>query len=131
MFCCCDCYCRPEFTGAECDVPINKCTNESCVNNGTCSQGVGMITCSCPTGFTGQRCETEIDACDSNQLVSLGLTAQRESITVLMSLVPMVVHATILQGKLLVAVCLGLRDYDVKSISTSVVLVHVAMEVAA
>lgn len=65
------------------------------------------------------------------QLVSLGLTAQRESITVLMSLVPMVVHATILQEKLLVAVCLGLRDYDVKSISTSVILVHVAMEVAA
>ena len=60
------CFFRPEFTGADCDIPISVCTSNSCFNNGTCIQGVGAFTCSCPPGFTGQKCEAKIDACDSN-----------------------------------------------------------------
>ena len=44
------------------------------------------------------------------QLVSLVVTVRSESITVLMSLAQTGVHATMVQEKLLVTVCLGLLD---------------------
>ena len=37
---------------------INECVSNSCVNGGTCFDGVARYTCTCVTGYTGTNCQT-------------------------------------------------------------------------
>lgn len=37
----------------------------SCLNNGTCVEGINTHSCRCRTGFSGIYCEREIDECES------------------------------------------------------------------
>lgn len=38
----------------------------SCLNGGTCIDGVNTYTCKCPLGYSGSNCQTAIKPCDSN-----------------------------------------------------------------
>ena len=37
---------------------INNCVNHTCLNGGSCVDGVNNYTCRCFAGFKGDRCET-------------------------------------------------------------------------
>ncbi len=41
------CLCAAGFTGKNCEVDINECETNPCLNNGTCTDGFNNYTCSC------------------------------------------------------------------------------------
>nr|XP_043881122.1 versican core protein-like [Solea senegalensis] len=42
------------------------CTEDICLNGGTCHKVGSLPTCSCAPGYSGARCETDVDECQSN-----------------------------------------------------------------
>ncbi|KAM9391486.1 versican a [Pholidichthys leucotaenia] len=59
----------PELTkkfGAYCFKEIHSCTENVCLNGGTCLKRGGGYVCSCPPGYCGNYCETDVDDCQSN-----------------------------------------------------------------
>ncbi|XP_056142913.1 versican core protein-like [Lampris incognitus] len=52
--------------GAYCFGGIHSCTENICLNGGSCHKSGTIHSCSCPPGYTGDRCETDIDECQSN-----------------------------------------------------------------
>ena len=71
------CLCPPQFGGSDCkgrttvdstkpnvfDPPI-KCTNNTCLNGGTCQVIGQVLVCICGNNFTGVNCETQIPLCN-------------------------------------------------------------------
>lgn len=39
--------------GNHCEMNINDCMHNPCVNNGTCIDGIKDYSCKCYTGYTG------------------------------------------------------------------------------
>jgi len=37
---------------------IDDCANVTCLNNGSCKDGIASFKCNCPTAFVGDYCET-------------------------------------------------------------------------
>ncbi|MPC09286.1 Cubilin [Portunus trituberculatus] len=54
------CY---ENARQNCQLVIDMCANNPCLNGGTCTQGFNSFTCSCPSSHTGDRCQTENQLC--------------------------------------------------------------------
>lgn len=54
------------FTGRLCEVNINDCSSEPCLNSGTCEDLINGYHCYCIDGFAGISCEQQIDECLSN-----------------------------------------------------------------
>ncbi|XP_072289976.1 versican a [Eucyclogobius newberryi] len=52
--------------GAYCFKGIYSCTENVCLNGGTCYKTGSISACSCAPGYNGANCETEIDECHSN-----------------------------------------------------------------
>ncbi|XP_036382454.1 versican core protein-like [Megalops cyprinoides] len=52
--------------GAYCFRGIHSCTENVCLNGGTCYTRGNVYTCACPPGYSGDRCEIDIDECQSN-----------------------------------------------------------------
>ncbi|XP_044531293.1 protein eyes shut homolog [Gracilinanus agilis] len=50
----------------KCEVNINECLSEPCLNDGICADGISYYTCHCKDGFIGTHCETNADACLSD-----------------------------------------------------------------
>ncbi len=50
-----NCDCPPEWTGAQCQFPVDPCGSVICLNDGVCING----QCDCPEGWTGPNCSTE------------------------------------------------------------------------
>jgi len=48
------------FTGEQCEIDINECDSEPCLNGGNCSQdrAPNQYECQCPLGWTGANCES-------------------------------------------------------------------------
>ncbi|XP_034057605.1 mucin-17-like [Gymnodraco acuticeps] len=44
----------------------DSCTENICLNGGSCFKSGSIYTCSCTPGYSGYRCETDIDECQSN-----------------------------------------------------------------
>ena len=54
------CQCQSGFNGSRCEIDIDFCPSrpDSCLNSGTCVEGIGNITsCNCSSYFTGDHCE--------------------------------------------------------------------------
>ncbi|XP_052454706.1 versican core protein-like [Carassius gibelio] len=49
------------------DIPdVHSCSDDVCLNGGTCVKIVGAQICSCPPGYSGDQCEIDIDECHTN-----------------------------------------------------------------
>ncbi|KAM7018193.1 versican a [Tautogolabrus adspersus] len=48
------------------------CSENICLNGGSCYQSGSICTCSCAPGYSGDRCETDIDECHSNPCLNGG-----------------------------------------------------------
>lgn len=44
------CTCDPGFTGSRCDININECSTDPCLNGGSCFDYINHYHCSCPLG---------------------------------------------------------------------------------
>lgn len=52
------CRCALGYRGHLCEVDIDECDPNPCVNGASCLDGLGSYTCRCLPGFNGTRCET-------------------------------------------------------------------------
>ncbi len=52
------CNCTAGFTGDLCDVDVQECASNPCLNGGTCADRVNGYQCICPRTHTGTNCET-------------------------------------------------------------------------
>ena len=52
---------------------VDPCSNNLCVNGGTCSSSGGQFTCTCPPEYTGQVCNVTVNPCDSNPCENGGI----------------------------------------------------------
>lgn len=57
------CQCRAGFTGEHCEVNINDCESNPCLNGGTCNDAVNSFRCQCLPGFVGEFCQVNVDDC--------------------------------------------------------------------
>ncbi|XP_042579334.1 versican a [Cyprinus carpio] len=49
------------------DIPdVHPCSDDVCLNGGSCAKIVGDQICSCPPGYSGDQCEIDIDECHTN-----------------------------------------------------------------
>lgn len=61
------------FTGTQCEININECENNPCLNGGTCTDKINGFTCACALGFSGSRCQINIDDCVSQPCRNNGI----------------------------------------------------------
>lgn len=52
-------------TGSRCELEINECLSDPCLNGGVCEDQPGGYVCNCAVGFSGDHCEVDIDECYS------------------------------------------------------------------
>ena len=62
------CVCPPGYTGTACEIDIDDCASNPCVN-GICEDQVNGYFCHCLPGWTGTNCDVDIDDCESNPCV--------------------------------------------------------------
>ena len=67
-----ECDCDAGFTGALCEVEIDACESDPCLNGGSCTSERGQFTCTCAADFTGITCDMRIDDCASNPCLNGG-----------------------------------------------------------
>ena len=54
------------YKGLNCEIDIDECEDNPCLNRGTCYNIYGSYVCACPAGFEGQNCELNLNECISN-----------------------------------------------------------------
>uniref|UniRef100_A0A7I4KPC8 Delta-like protein n=1 Tax=Brugia malayi TaxID=6279 RepID=A0A7I4KPC8_BRUMA len=52
------------FTGRYCQVAATSCSDSPCQNGATCAEIGGVFLCTCLQGWTGTTCDIEINPCD-------------------------------------------------------------------
>ncbi|KAI7813740.1 putative versican core protein [Triplophysa rosa] len=52
--------------GAYCFKGVHTCSENVCLNGGSCAKMGGAQICRCPPGYNGERCEKDFDECHSN-----------------------------------------------------------------
>lgn len=59
-----DCICpSSSYTGVHCEIQINKCSLNPCMNGGTCIDGLDNFMCICPPWYAGLTCSERTDPC--------------------------------------------------------------------
>lgn len=52
------------FTGANCQINIDECSPNPCLNGGECTDSFNNFTCDCShTGYTGRICDLNVNEC--------------------------------------------------------------------
>ena len=51
------CQCPVGMTGELCDLDIDDCQSQPCLNGGHCRDLIGGFRCDCQHGYSGQLCE--------------------------------------------------------------------------
>lgn len=51
------------FTGATCEIQIDECQSQPCLNGARCHDYTDGFACICPSGFQGHKCEFNTDEC--------------------------------------------------------------------
>ncbi|KAI6653592.1 Neurogenic locus notch-like protein 1 [Oopsacas minuta] len=64
---CSVCLCDPGYTGTACEIDINDCEPEPCMNNGTCVDQVNDYNCTCVNGWVGKNCSECGLTCNNGQ----------------------------------------------------------------
>ncbi|GAA6099215.1 slit homolog 3 protein [Tachysurus ichikawai] len=63
------CTCPFGYKGRNCEIPMNACLSQPCINGGTCHLSPGQdghYSCVCLPGFEGEKCEVNPDDCEDN-----------------------------------------------------------------
>ena len=60
------------FEGTNCELEIDECLSQPCLNGATCHDSLASFACSCAPGFLGDLCETNIDECVSQPCLNGG-----------------------------------------------------------
>jgi hypothetical protein len=79
------CQCKHGYTGEFCDVNVNECVSNPCLNEAECIDKIDSFECVCPEGKTGHLCQLDIDYCNQHghmcQMNSTCLEANITSVT--------------------------------------------------
>ena len=51
------------YDGRNCQINIDDCQPNPCLNGGICFDGISDCICMCPSSYTGMDCETALGAC--------------------------------------------------------------------
>ena len=60
------------FNRSSCQLNIDDCSPNSCLNGATCVDGIDTFTCQCLSGYTGSFCQTDIHDCTPNPCQNRG-----------------------------------------------------------
>lgn len=55
------------IAGQNCEINIDECESNPCLNGATCNDEINDFTCDCQPGFNGRLCEINIDECEVRQ----------------------------------------------------------------
>lgn len=66
------CSCRAGFTGQRCEININECAGNPCLNSGTCQDRINDYKCVCPAGYGGRNCDRILDECSARPCLNGG-----------------------------------------------------------
>ena len=58
--------------GSNCEVEIDECAEQPCLNGASCRDQVGAYACDCVPGFDGLDCEVDVDECASAPCLNEG-----------------------------------------------------------
>lgn len=54
------------YSGPSCEINIDECESNPCMNGGECTDLVNDFKCTCDVFYTGKRCQHLIDDCASH-----------------------------------------------------------------
>ena len=60
------CKCKSGFEGPLCEIRIDSCRGNQCMNGSWCIEGSDSYSCTCREGWEGIYCENNIDECAAN-----------------------------------------------------------------
>ena len=55
------CHCLPGTYGDNCEINVNECASNPCLNQGQCVDKINGFECRCKPGYRGVKCESICD----------------------------------------------------------------------
>lgn len=69
------------YTGVHCEMNIDDCAGNPCVNGGTCRDDVKDYICECHEGYIGKNCEIDVNECESSPCLHGGTCLEKSNMT--------------------------------------------------